>query len=166
MSKSANDNETEESLSDQTRAVKKWLAFTKGKKSLGFHKLQSTLNPSLSANSHGYALCIDKVVGWKPPTALQSFSRTNHESEISLQLSLSLFNLQSLAFFGSTWRSSSVCISSEDLYSGKTIDFPCDDIVYLLSRIRDSSCIGIIELIALNFNRKRGIAVSEFGYSN
>jgi hypothetical protein len=93
----------------------------------------------MSLKPKGYSICFDKVGGWSPPNQLIREVRNNNY-ELSLQLSLSFFHTSSKTFFGSTWMGQEVHVGD----STDVIDFDYSDIVYLISRINDPACIGVV----------------------
>jgi hypothetical protein len=66
--------------------------------------VQSPRKKGTSVTTHVYQIVFDSVSGIPvPPIALQTASKSN--SSISCRLSISLFDLESISFFGKTWKS-------------------------------------------------------------
>lgn len=110
----------------------------------------------------GLCICLDKVSGWSIPTAvLKEFGKGDYE--ITAQLSFSMFHLSSSTFFGTTWMGPSVSLGHGNDQVVKTLDFEYTDIVYMLSRITDPTCVGIIEIVVSKFDLRKNLVAAQFG---
>lgn len=149
--------------SDEIKRNTKWVSFFKSKISFGFQHLGPAYVPSMSSERKGMAVCLEKVGGWSIPSqVLKEFGKG--EYDITAQLSFSMFHLNSSTFFGSTWMGPSVSLGNSHSKIPKVIDFDYVDIVYMISRITDPSCIGVIEIVVSKFDSKRNLVASQFGY--
>jgi hypothetical protein len=148
--------------SEEARRNLKWVSYTRAKVSFGFQHLSAAYVPAMLEEPRGLCLCLDKVSGWSIPTAvLKEFGKGDYE--ITAQLSFSLFHLSSSTFFGTTWMGPSVSLGHGDDQLVKTIDFEYTDIVYMLSRITDPTCVGIIEIVVSKFDLRRNLVAAQFG---
>lgn len=155
--KTATQNKSEES-----RRNTKWVSFSKSKVSFGFQHLAPGYVPTMTENARGLALSIEKICGWSIPSqVLKEFGKGDFE--ITVQLSLSMFHLTSSSFFGSTWMGPSISLGNSGSKMPKVIDFEYVDIIYMLSRITDPSCVGVIEIVVSKFDSKRNLNASQFG---
>lgn len=142
----------------------KWLSFMKPRLVLGFDKIPRPKLPNMSSKYRGLALCFEKLQGWTIPVhLLQDLDLRDYE--IILQLSLSLFHLKSNTFFGSTWMGSSVQLSDTN---GKTvlpdvIDISYPEIIYLITRLTDPSCVAVVEIVVSKIDKNKKILMSQFG---
>jgi hypothetical protein len=148
--------------SDESKRNTKWVSFSKSKVSFGFQHLGPAYVPSMSSERKGLVVCLEKVGGWSiPGQVLKEFG--NGDYEITAQLSFSMFHLNSSTFFGSTWMGPSVSLGNSHSKIPKVIDFDYVDIVYMISRITDPSCVGVIEIVVSKFDSKRNLVASQFG---
>ena len=148
--------------SDEERRNVKWVSFTRGKVAFGFQHLSAAYVPAMMEEPHGLCICLEKVSGWSIPSAVsKEFGKGDFE--ITAQLSLSLFHLSSSTFFGTTWMGAPVSLGHGDKELPKLIDFDYPDIVYMLSRITDPTCVGIIEIVVSKFDLKRNLIAAQFG---
>jgi hypothetical protein len=144
---------------EDNRRCLKWLSFTKSKVSLGFKHLSPAYIPSMSNEKHAFALCFEKITGLVLTSqVLDEFAHGNYEMVV--QLSFSMFHLNSSNFFGATWMGPEVELNSNNK---KQVDFKYEDIIYMVSRINDSSCVGVVEIIISKYDRKKNIKVAQFG---
>jgi hypothetical protein len=141
----------------------KWISFMKPRVVLGFEKIPRHLLPIMSQRSRGLALCFEKLQGWTVPVHLLQDLDVN-DYDITLQLSLSLFHLRSRTFFGSSWIGTpvSLCDSGKDVLPD-VIDISYPDIVYLISRLTDPSCVAVVEIIVSKTDKVKKILMSQFG---
>lgn len=147
---------------EENRRILKWVSFTRAKVSFGFQHLSNAYVPAMLEEPHGYAICLEKVSGWSIPSAvLKQFGKGDFE--ITAQLSFSMFHLSSSTFFGTTWMGPSVSLGHGNAEISKLIDFQYTDIVYLLSRITDPTCVGIIEVVVSKFDLRKNLVASQFG---
>jgi len=143
---------------DDLRRELKWISYVKPKTLLGFDHLGPAYLPSMSFKPKGISICFDKVNGWSPPPQLIREVRSNNY-ELSIQLSLSFFHTSSKTFFGSTWMGQEIHVGDNI----DSIDFDYSDIVYLISRINDATCIGVVEVVASLIDPKRYLTVGQYG---
>ncbi|RYG69217.1 hypothetical protein EON64_03290 [archaeon] len=155
------ENRTAKALDEPSRHAR-WLSLLKNKLSFGFHHLSPAHLPSMSEEKRAFALCFEKVTNWPlPESVLKAFGKG--EYEIILQLSLSLYHLDSASFFGSTWMGPPISLGNSDRNIPKTIDFEYNDIVYMISRITDPMCVAVIEIVASKFDTARNLVAAQFG---
>ena len=148
---------------EESRRITKWVSFSKSKVSFGFQHLAPGYVPTMTSEPRGLAICIEKVSGWNIPSqVLKEFGKGDYE--ITVQLSLSMFHLTSSSFFGSTWMGPPISLGSSGTKLPKIIDFEYVDIVYMLSRITDPSCVGVIEIVVSKYDSKKNLVASQFGY--
>lgn len=147
---------------EESRRNLKWVSFTRAKVSFGFQHLSAAYVPAMLEEPHGFCICLEKVSGWSIPSAvLKQFGKGDYE--ITAQLSFSMFHLSSSTFFGTTWMGPSVSLGQGNTEISKVIDFEYTDIVYMLSRITDPTCVGIIEIVVSKFDLKKNLVASQFG---
>ncbi len=157
-----NKNAFRNTKSDESRRNTKWVSFAKTKVSFGFQHLGPGYVPTMTSDVRGLAVCLEKVSGWNIPSqVMKEFGKGDFE--ITVQLSLSMFHLTSSSFFGSTWMGPSISLGNSGSKMPKIIDFEYVDIVYMLSRITDPSCVGVIELVVSKIDSKRNLIASQFG---
>lgn len=149
--------------SEEARRNLKWVSFTRAKVSFGFQHLSAAYVPAMLDEPRGLCICLDKVSGWSIPAAvLKEFGKGDFE--ITAQLSFSMFHLSSSTFFGTTWMGPSVSLGHGNSDVVKTIDFEYTDIIYMLSRITDPTCVGIIEVVVSKFDLRKNLVAAQFGY--
>jgi hypothetical protein len=149
--------------SDQEhRRSQKWLAFARPRLVFGFDHLGPSNLPSMSTSSRGISLCFERINGWQIPQQMIRNIRENH-GKLSVQLSLSLFHLNSSSFFGSTWMGRSVILDEDSDRIPDTIDMDYFEIVYMISRLTDPSCVGVVEIVVSTISRKSSLITSQFG---
>lgn len=116
----------------------------------------------MGSEKRGFAICLEKISGWSIPVqVLKEFGKGDYE--ITAQLSLSMYHLNSSSFYGSTWMGPSISLGSSGTKIPKVVDFEYSDIVYMVSRITDPSCVGVIEVVVSKFDTARGLVASQFG---
>lgn len=147
---------------EESRRNLKWLSFTKIKTSFGFKHLSPAFVPSMASDVRGIAVSFEKVCGWSVPEyVIQEFGKGNYE--ITVQLSLSMFHLNSSSFFGSTWMGPPITLGNGNNFSHDTIDFEYTEILYMLTKIVDPSCVGVIEIVVSKFDPKKNLVAAQFG---
>jgi hypothetical protein len=149
----------------ETRRNLKFSSFVKSKLSFGFKHLKASHVPMMGEQARGFALRFEKVEGWEFPKQVRRelMAASERESfDIQVHLSLSMFHLNSSSFFGSTWTGPPVSIG-DSLEEGKNIDFDYTDIVYMISRITDPSCVAVVEIVASKYDRRRNVVTAQFG---
>ena len=138
----------------------KWISFAKSRTTLGFEHLTTNF-PTMTSDKIGLSLCFEEVEGWSiPSSVLKEFGEGNYE--INVQLSFSLFHLGSGSFFGSTWMGPSIPLGGGSKEK-KKINFKYNDIVYLITRINDPSCVAVVEVVVSKFDDKRNITLAQYG---
>jgi hypothetical protein len=149
---------------NELKRVTKWISFTKPKIVLGFDQMSANILPSSGASTRGISVCFDKIVGWSLPSIIiDKFNKSRGSIEISVQLSLSLFHFQSGSFFGSTWLGNPVYIDERRGIEQSFIDVDYSEIIYLLTRIADPSCIGVVELVCNEIDTSKSIIAMQYG---
>lgn len=147
----------------EIRRTLRWLSFAKPKLILGFEHLSPAYVPAMSSKSKGLSVCFEKILGWRPPRQILADLDAGG-FEISAQLSLSLFHLGSSTFFGSTWMGSPIPLGGDGRDKlPDIIDFDYSEIVYLISRISDPSCIAVVEIVASKEDVRKNVIVSQYG---
>ena len=141
----------------------KWLSFTKPKVISGFDHLSPSELPAMSAKARGISLSFCKIVGWRVPIN-QLFSVNEEDDEFTLQLSFSLYHFHSKSFFGSTWMGTSLSLTDGANLLPVIIDIDYNDIIYLISRLTDPSCVGVVEIVISKVDKKRKVISSQYGY--
>jgi len=146
----------------EARRNLKWLSFSKPKVVFGFEHLSPAYVPTMSNKSRGLSLVFEAVHGWSPPQQLLRDIDAGG-FELRVQLSFSLFHMNSKSFFGSTWMGSPVSLGDGRDSLPNVIDFDYNDVLYLISRIIDPSCVGVVEIVASKIDSKRNLLVSQYG---
>ncbi len=113
--------------------------------------------PQLAVKPKGFSCCFDKVEGWSPPAKLLE---NNKKYEVTVQLSLSFFNISTCSFFGSTWMGVPVVLQDK---MPDIVDFYYNDLFYALTRVSDPNCIGIVEIVVSQKDKASKLLVSQFG---
>eukprot|EP01038_Epipyxis_sp_PR26KG_P004534 gene4534-6404_t len=159
------ENQSELSINRKNKTVEenrrrvKWLSFAKSKVSFGFKHLSPAYVPSMTAEKHGITICFEWVRNWSIPQQVQQEIERG-EYDVTVKLSLSMFHLHSSSFFGSTWVGPEVDLPSSH---SKTVDFKYEDIIYMISRISDPSCVAVVEIILTKYDTKKNLQVAQFG---
>ena len=149
---------------EETRRILRWIAFAKPKVIFGFDHLSPAFVPTMAGKSRGLSISFEKVYGWRPPQQILKDIDFGG-FEVSVQLSLSFFHLNSASFFGSTWMGSPLPLGGDGKDSiPDVIDFDYGEIVYLISRLTDPSCIGVVEIVASKFDTRKNVVVAQYGY--
>lgn len=149
------------------KKYQKWLAFVKPRIVLGFDRISKEIQPDLSSKPRGLALCFEKVQGWTIPNQLLE-DMDIKGYEVSVQLSLSMFHTLSRTFFGSTWMGAPIPLleSDRDTESHATVvDFDYNELLYMISRLEDKTCVAVIEIVASTIDKKSDVLISQHGYS-
>lgn len=151
-------------MDDDFKRFQRWLSFTRPRIVLGFDRVLShEAPPIMSRKLHGLALSFSSLHGWSLPAQLLREVDTG-DFYISVRLSLSLCHMSSRTFFGSTWLGSPVHLGEgrhDDIPD--VIDFDYKEIVYILSRLTDPSCVGIVEVVASKVQKGKNVTVSQHG---
>ena len=136
----------------------KWVSFARQHCAFGFEKLTNAQLPQMSHRAYGLAICLEKIRGWKlPRSLLKDLNRGS--CDVSVHLRLSLFHMKSLTFFGTTWIGPEILLNDNEVPD--VLEYI--DIVYLISRLIDNSCIGIIEVVATRVDRETNLATAQYG---
>jgi len=147
---------------DEERRFLRWASFTKPKLVLGFDLLSPAWVPSMGNKTKGYSIAFERVLGFPVPNSLLS-DVDQGGFEVSVQLSLSLFHMNSVSFFGSTWMGAPVLLTKGSKQLPREVDFDCSEIVYLMSRITDPTCLGIVEVVMSKKQISTGVVVAQYG---
>ena len=146
---------------NSNRRTLKWLSFAKPRFVLGFDHLTPTDIPAMTSKARGIAITFESVMGWKFPKVLDA----GDEFEFTIALSLSLFHLSTGTFFGSTWMGNQL-FPTENSSERVNGNFECKDIVYMISRITDPSCVGIVEVVVSKTHKASKLLKAQYGYEN
>ena len=147
----------------ELRRNMRWLSFAKPKLILGFEHLSPAYVPSMGSKGKGLSICFERVNGWRPPRQVLADLDAGG-FEISAQLSFSLFHLSSGTFFGSTWMGCPIPLGGDGRDKlPDIIDFDYNEIVYLISRITDPSCVAVIEIVASKEDTRKKMVVAQYG---
>lgn len=142
----------------------RWTSFAKPKVVFGFEHLTANRVPSMSSTSRGLSVCFDQVQGWGiPSSVIDDVQKNRGKFDISIQLSLSLFHFQSGSFFGSTWLGSPIYLEDQRSIDQAMLSIDYHEVVYLISRVSDPSCIGVVELICNKIDVKKSLIVAQYG---
>lgn len=141
----------------------RWVSFARTRVVFGFDHLSPAYIPSMGRKNIGLCLCIDKVSGWRPPLELLNDTDKFDDIQVSVKINVSLYHLNSVTFFGSTWSSEPVPISEAGESLDNDITFHLDEVIYMVSRVNDPSCIVIIEIVALKENADTGMCLGQYG---
>ena len=147
---------------DESRRALRWVSYTKPRVVFGFDHLTPAYVPAMSNKTCGYSVCFEKVIGFRPPIEVLN-ELDQGGIEISVQLSMSLFHLNSVSFFGTTWMGSPVPLSSDGRTVSDVVDFDSNEVVYFMSRLTDSSCVGVLEVVASKVDSDTGVVLSQYG---
>ena len=142
----------------------RWESFARKKYAFGFDKLARKDIPSMSERAHGIAISFRKIDGWKIPKAIFEDLQIG-QCNVSVQLSMSLLHLRTMTFFGNTWIGVPLNLRENEEREVIAIDYP--EILYLISRIIDPSCVGIVEIIVTktsNTSKDKQVISSQYGY--
>lgn len=149
---------------EESRRNLKWISFSKPRMVFGFDHLGSNNVPVMSAKTRGISICFEKISGWHiPPQIYQDLGLGLNNFEFSVQLSLSMFHLSSSSFFGSTWMGRSVPLGSDNDDLPDLIDLEYNEIVYLISRLSDPSCIGVVEIVVSKISTQKKLVTAQYG---
>lgn len=149
---------------EESRRNLKWISFSKPRMVFGFDHLGSSNVPVMSAKTRGISICFEKISGWHiPPQIYQDLGLGLNNFEFSVQLSLSMFHLSSSSFFGSTWMGRSVPLGSDNEDLPDLIDLEYNEIVYLISRLADPSCIGVVEIVVSKTSTQKKLVTAQYG---
>lgn len=155
---------------EESKRRSKWLNFARSKVSLGFQHLDSAFLPKMSEERHGFAIRFEKITGWNLPASVvkavdamsQKPDAPNYELQV--RLSLSMYHLSSNSFFGSTWMGPPLPLgSTSKLNLSKVIDFEYNDIIYMISRIIDSTCVAVIEVVLCQYDVEKSAMIAQYG---
>jgi hypothetical protein len=148
---------------DEARRSQRWFSFAKPRLVLGFDRLAFDRTPLMDAKHRGIALCFSRIQGWSlPPALLKELESGEHY--INLKLSLSLCHLNTNTFFGTTWLGAGVNIGDGIREKvPEVVDIDYSEIIYMISRLADASCVAIIEVVASKMLRAQKISVSQHG---
>lgn len=144
----------------------RWIAFMKPKAVFGFDHLSPISVPQMTSKLRGFSVNFEKILGWRPPHALNTYLVAERVHEFSIQLSFSMFHLNSGSFFGSTWLGSPVIIPTDTITDDGApvvIDIDYNEIIYLMSRLTDPSCVGVVELVASKIGTQKSPTTSQYG---
>ncbi len=116
-------------------------------------------NSTRNTDPYGLSLSIEGIRNWHLPQILKK-DLDDGFSEVKVHISLSLLNKQSLTFFGTTWVGAPIPLFEN---SPAVIDIGYKEIAYILSRLRDPSCLGIIEVVATKYDKETRVTTAQYG---
>ena len=149
---------------EESRRNLKWISFAKTKMVFGFDHLGTSSVPIMSGKTRGISRCIEKISGWHVPSEiLRDIGSGSDSFEFSVQLSLSMFHLASSSFFGSTWMGRSVPLDYDDEDLADLIDLEYNEILYLITRLADPSCIGVVEIVVSRTSTQKKLVTAQYG---
>ena len=153
-------NKDTASKEDESRRNLRWITFSKSRVVFGFDHLGASDVPTMSNTPRGMSVSFEKIIGWQVPNQVAQ-DMNSGMYEFSVQLSLSMFHINSGSFFGSTWMGESVPLdtAAEEV----TLDFN-SEIIYLMSRLLDPSCVGVVEVVVSKISSKKKLTVAQYGY--
>jgi hypothetical protein len=145
---------------DESRRNLRWITFSKSRVVFGFDHLGPSDVPTMANQPRGLSLSFEKISGWQIPN-LVAQDMNSGVYEFNVQLSLSMFHINSGSFFGSTWMGESVPLDAGVEHID--LDFN-SEIIYLISRLLDPSCVGVVEIVVSKISSKKKLTISQFGY--
>ena len=149
---------------EESRRNLKWLSFSKPRMVFGFDHLGTNNVPIMSGKTRGISMCFEKISGWHvPPQIYQDLNIGSNSFEFTVQLSLSMFHLASSSFFGSTWMGRSVPLGDNNDDIPDLIDLEYNEIVYLLTRLTDPSCVGVVEIVVSKNSKSKKLVTAQYG---
>ena len=149
---------------EESRRNLKWISFAKTKMVFGFDHLGTSNVPIMSGKTRGISMCIEKISGWHVPSEiLRNIGSGSDNFEFSVQLSLSMFHLASSSFFGSTWMGRSVPLDYDDEDLADLIDLEYNEILYLVTRLADPSCVGVVEIVVSRTSVQKKLVTAQYG---
>ena len=150
------------SAEGEIRRNLRWTSFARPKVIFGFDHLSPAYVPSMSRNCQGLCVCLEKISGWHPPIDLVQQGDSG-DSRISLSVNISLYHYNSVSFFGSTYTSESVLLSDDGARLPDTMNVDLSEVVYMLSRINDPSCIMVMEIVAEKEDITKNVVTGSYG---
>lgn len=143
------------------RAVR-WAGYAKDHLAMTFDHVPAKYHPSMFENRHGMALYLEKIDGWRLPKSV--FEQLGKgKVHLSLQLSLSLFHLTSGTFFGTTWMGPRIALSDPEKAFSKDVELQFKEMIYLVSRINDETCVGVVEIVVGKEDDEVNLTAGQFG---
>ncbi|XP_046850073.1 nephrocystin-4-like isoform X2 [Xenia sp. Carnegie-2017] len=124
-------------MADESDEEESWHSFFKNNRSVPLHK---TRQEKEDIESIPYRLKIKSVEGIPIPSTVR------HDS-VEFQVRVTLYDAANKKFFGSTWLGAYLPCKKIDENKGKIF---CNEAVYFHSPLSDVTCIGAVELIALD----------------
>ena len=140
----------------------RWLSFSKSKAVFGFDHLPTAKIPQMSSQLRGLSVCFEKISGWRLPAQIYKDVSTG-SFELSIQLSLSMYHVSSASFFGSTWMGEPVPLGDVDDLKIEALDIEFSDVIYMVSRLTDPSCVGVVELVVSKIDSRRKLVAAQYG---
>lgn len=140
----------------------RWASFSRPRIIFGFDHLSPAYVPSMARHCSGLCVCIEKISGWRPPLDLIRAAESSNV-RVSLCLNLSLYHYNSVSFFGSTWTSESVPLTDEGGNMPDNLSVDLSEVVYMLSRINDPSCILVVEIVAEKEDAEKNVVTGSYG---
>jgi hypothetical protein len=123
----------------------------------GFEHLRPNDCPRMSVRPRGIAIYLQTLDGFSIPKQLLG-SFDSKSQDLGINVNLSMYHVNSKTFFGSTWTSD--CIIIKNLKEKNSFDI--ESVVYTLTRIADSTCVCIAEVV-LSVIDSKGVTISQYG---
>lgn len=142
----------------------RWAGYSKDHETLTFENIPAKFQPSMFENRHGLALYLEKIDGWRLPKSVYG-QLGEGKFHLSLQLSLSLFHLTSGTFFGTTWMGPRISLSNPEKAYTKDVELQFKEMIYLVSRINDETCVGVVEIVVGKENEDVNLTAGQYGYA-
>jgi Ca2+-binding EF-hand superfamily protein len=140
----------------------RWAGYSKDHETLTFENIPAKFQPSMFENRHGLALYLEKIDGWRLPKSVYG-QLGEGKFHLSLQLSLSLFHLTSGTFFGTTWMGPRISLSNPEKAYTKDVELQFKEMIYLVSRINDETCVGVVEIVVGKENEDVNLTAGQYG---
>ncbi len=107
----------------------------------------------LKSKSQLVTVFLDKVTNFNLPRAV---TEATSNSKINARISMSLFHLETGAFYGNTWQSAPIKVKS-----GKSLNV--QQTVCFKTKAVDASCVAVAEIIVEEANKKSGHVIRRLG---
>lgn len=148
--------------SQSTNRAIRWTGYTKDHLSMTFENVPPKFQPTMFENRHGLAIYLEKIDGWRLPKRV--FEQLGQgRVHLSLQLSLSLFHLTSGTFFGTTWMGPRISLSDPEKAYSKDVELQFKEMIYLISRINDETCVGVVEIVVGKEDDDVNLTAGQYG---
>lgn len=149
-------------ISQSKQRTIRWAAYAKDHLAMNFENVPAKFQPSMFENRHGLALYLEKIDGWRLPKSVYE-QIGKGKVHLSLQLSLSLFHVSSGTFFGTTWMGPRISLSDPDKAFTKDVELQFKEMIYLVSRINDETCVGVVEIVVGREDDSVNLTTGQYG---